>query len=218
MAEFPAEPLGAKDFFEDFLPQAFSEAGLAQALAALELPLGVRLEGVGGGEWLLELRKGRLRVEPGSRAPAAFSVVQSVEDWRGALWEGRGGEIGRHAAGLFRPGGSEASRIAELVAPATAALGPMRALSGLLRVCITGGLGGDWVLGVMLGPGELPDAATTTVSLSAADADAMLTGELAPLEAFLGGRVQIAGDVTLLMQIQAIQMQAADAARSRRAG
>lgn len=218
MAEFPAEPIRASEFFERFLPQAFADAGFAEALAELAVPLGVLLEGEGGGEWLLEVRGGSLRVEVGSRATAAFSVVQSVEDWQGALWEGRGGAIGRHAAGVFRPGGSAASRIAELVAPSAAALERMQTLAGLVRVCVTDGVGGDWALGVKLGPGEIPAEPTTTVSLRAADADAMASGELNPLEAFMGGRIQIAGDLTLLMQIQAIQMQADDAARSRRSG
>ena len=218
MAEFPSEPLSASEFFEAFLPRAFAETGLGETLAVLDVPLGVRLEGDGGGEWLLHVRSGCLRVEAGSRAAAAFSVVQSVEDWRGALWEGRGGAIGRHAAGIFRPGGGVDSRIGELVAPSAAALAQMQGLSGLVRVAILGGEGGDWILGVMLGPGEIPAEATTTVSLRAEDADAMVRGDLAPLEALMGGRIQIAGDLTLLMQIQAIQMQVADASKTRRTG
>jgi len=216
MAEFPSEPLSPGDFFERFLPGAVAESGLSGAFQALGLPLGVRLEGKGGGEWLLELRRGSLCVERGSRAMAAFTVVQSVDDWRGALWEGRGGAIGRHAAGVFRPGDAAASRIGALLADATTALARVQELAALLRVSITGGDGGDWSLGLMLGPGEIPAEATTQVSLRCEDADAMLQGELSPLEAFMGGRVQIAGDVTLLMQLQAIQMQAADAWKARR--
>lgn len=215
MAGLPTKPVSASEFFERFLPKAFASAGLGEALDTLGVPLGVHLDGRGGGEWLLELRGGRLRVERGSRATAAFTVVQSVEDWRGALWEGRGGEIGRRAMGLFRPADGAVTRIAELVAPTASAFGRLQALSGLVRIAITGGEGGDWALGLMLGPGEIPAEATTTVSLRAEDADAMVRGELGPLEAFMGGRVQIAGDVALLMQIQAIQMQAADAARAR---
>jgi len=206
MAEFPSEPLSPGDFFERFLPGAVAESGLSGAFQALGLPLGVRLEGKGGGEWLLELRRGSLCVERGSRAMAAFTVVQSVDDWRGALWEGRGGAIGRHAAGVFRPGDAAASRIGALLADANTALARIQELAALLRVSITGGDGGDWSLA----------EATTQVSLRCEDADAMLQGELSPLEAFMGGRVQIAGDVTLLMQLQAIQMQAADAWKARR--
>jgi len=218
MTDFPTDPMSPSEFFERFLPKAFAETGFTETLRALDVPLGVRLDGTAGGEWLLQVRGGSLRVEPGSRASAAFTVVQTVEDWRGALWEGRGGAIGRHAAGVFRPGGSAASRIGELVAPSAAALAQMQALSGLVRVSITGGEGGDWSLGVKLGPGEIPAEATTSVSLRSDDADAMARGDLNPLEAFMGGRIQIAGDLTLLMQIQAIQMQAAEAPGPGRTG
>ena len=209
MAQLPDSPIPASEFFEAFLPKAFAELELPDALRAVDLVLGVRLEGQGGGEWCVHLRAGSLRVEPGSREAAAFSVVQSVEDWRGALWEGRGGAIGRQAAAVFQPGAAPAARAADLGAPGPEALAQMQGLSGLVRMCVTGGDGGDWSLGLKLGPGEIPDEATTTVSLRAEDADALARGELNPLEAFLGGRIQIAGDVALLMQIQAIQMQAA---------
>jgi putative sterol carrier protein len=40
----------------------------------------------------------------------------------------------------------------------------------------------------------------------------MERGELNPMEAFMAGRIKVAGDMTLMMQMQAIQMQAAQAA------
>jgi len=209
MAEFPAAPIPAAEFFERFLPRAFAEAELPESLRGIDACFGVCLEGKGGGEWLVQLRGGKLRVEPGTREGAAVSVVQSVADWRGALWEGRGGEVGRQAAALFRPGAAAASRAGELVAPAVAALAQAEGLSGLVRVCVEDGDAGPWSLGLQLGPGAVPPEPTTTVSLRADDVDAMLRGELGPLEAFMGGRIQVQGDVALLMQLQAIQMQAA---------
>jgi hypothetical protein len=209
MAEFPASPIPAAEFFERFLPRAFAEAELPEELRRAELCLGVRLEGRGGGEWLVRLRDGELRVEPGTRDGASVSVVQSVADWRGALWEGRGGEVGRQAAALFRPGARVPSRVGDLVAPAVAAFAQAEGLDGLVQVRVQDGGDADWALGLKLGPGAVPRAPTTTVSLRADDVDAMLRGELGPLEAFLGGRIQVQGDVALLMQLQALQMQAA---------
>jgi putative sterol carrier protein len=78
-------------------------------------------------------------------------------------------------------------------------------------MCVTGGEGGDWSVALKLGPGDIPAEPTTTVSIGAEDAAALERGELNPLEAFMGGRIQVAGDLTLLMQMQAIQMQAAAA-------
>ena len=47
--------------------------------------------------------------------------------------------------------------------------------------------------------------------MSAADADQMASGELNPIEAFMAGRIRILGDMGLVLQMQAAQMQAAAA-------
>jgi hypothetical protein len=132
--------------------------------------------------------------------------VQSVADWRGALWEGRGGAFGRASQALFQPGAGAAAGGASVFSPA--ALQQLQVLRGLIQVVLTGGPGGDWSVGFKLGPGPTPEPPTTTVTIAAADADAMERGELDPMQAFMSGKIQIAGDMTLLMQMQAIQMQA----------
>jgi putative sterol carrier protein len=48
--------------------------------------------------------------------------------------------------------------------------------------------------------------------VSASDADLMASGELKPIEAFMAGRIRILGDMSLVFQMQAAQMQAANAA------
>ena len=76
---------------------------------------------------------------------------------------------------------------------------------------VSGGEGGDWAVGAKLGPGAIPEEPTSTISVSADDLAAMASGELNPLEAFMAGRIQLAGDVALVMQIQATLMQVATA-------
>jgi hypothetical protein len=210
MPSFPADPLEPAEFLERWLPRAFAELPLPEGAEQLDVRVGVRLEGEGGGEWVMHVVGGRLAVKAEPRHEAGLSLVQSVADWRGALWEGRGGVIGQGAASLFRPEGRAASEQVgrTLALPALASLDPLRELDGLLRLVVSGGEGGDWAVGVKLGAGAIPEQATTTVTLSAADAAAMAAGELNPLEAFMAGRIQLAGDVALMMQIQAILMQA----------
>jgi hypothetical protein len=213
MLEFPAAPLAPADFMERWLPKAFAALPLPEGAEQLDVELGVRLEGEGGGEWVAQMASGRLQVKAELRSEIGFSLVQSVEDWRGALWEGRGGVIGQGAAALFRPAGQEGAEQAgrAFALPALAALGPLRALDGLLRLVVSDGDAGDWAVAVKFGAGEIPAEATTTVTLSAEDAAAMASGDLNPLEAFMAGRIQLAGDVALMMQIQAILMQVASA-------
>jgi putative sterol carrier protein len=79
---------------------------------------------------------------------------------------------------------------------------------------VTGGEGGDWQVGLKLGPGAIPEQPAATVTLAAEDAAAMERGELDPVQAFMAGRLQVEGDVSLLMQVQAVRMQGAAAAGS----
>jgi putative sterol carrier protein len=212
MAEFPPRPIPPKEFLEKWLPEAFAEATLPTGSEAVDVQLGVRLEGDGGGEWVFHIRGGRLSVSEASRADTAFTYVQSVADWRDALWSGRGGAIGKQAAAMFRPGAAAAARPGQMGAagaPSPAALEQMRKLNGVIRMVVAGGESGDWKVDFKLGPGPIPEAPTTTITVTAADAAAMERGELDPMQAFMSGRMLVAGDLGLMMQMQAIQMQAA---------
>jgi hypothetical protein len=213
MSELPPPGTPAKEFFERFVPKAFAASEIPDDAKQIDVTLGVRLEGEGGGEWRFQLKQGELRVEPGPTEEAAFTVIQSVADWRGALWEGRGGAFGRQSQALFQPGSGGAG--AGAMPPS--ALAQLQMLRGVIKMVVTGDSAGDWAVAFKLGPGPVPEQPTTTVSVSAADAAALERGELDPMQAFMAGRIQVAGDMTLLMQMQAIQMQAAALAQSKKA-
>jgi hypothetical protein len=218
MPAFPAAPMSPAEFLERWLPEAFAEADVPDDVRAADVALGVLLEGPGGGEWVLRVKGGALDVSAGSRADTAFTFVQSVADWRGALWEGRGGAIGEGAAGLFRPGQVAQGAAGGMGgAPSLAALEQLRVLSGVIRMVVEGGEGGDWAVAFKLGPGDIPAEATTTVTIAAADAAKLQSGELDPMEAFMAGRIRVMGDMALMLQMQAIQMQAAAQAAARKA-
>lgn len=204
MSTLPPAGTPPKDFFEVHVPRAFQAADLPDEAKAVDVVLGVRLEGEGGGEWRLHLKDGSLTVSPGSTEEAAFTVIQSVVDWRGALWEGRGGAFGKQSRTLFEPGAGAGGP----GAMPPSALAQLQALRGVIKMVVGGGPGGDWAVAFKLGPGPVPEQPTTTVSVTSEDADALERGELDPMQAFMSGRIQIAGDMTLLMQMQAIQMQA----------
>ena len=217
MPAFPENPMAPAPFMEEWLPAAFAETGLPPGSEELDVKLGIRLEGEGGGEWVFHMDHGTLTVEPGSREETAFSYVQSVEDWRGALWEGRGGAMAEGFARFFQPGSDLAEGSVGTLggAPPPQALGQLERLDGCIRIVVTGGDSGDWGVGLRLGPGPVPEEATCTVSITAEDAEALSTGELDPMQAFMGGRMVVTGDMTLMLQMQAVLMQAAtDAGKS----
>ena len=86
------------------------------------------------------------------------------------------------------------------------ALGEIR---GLLGVVVSGS-DGDWQVALQLGPGEVPPEPTAVIHVTSEDLDQISAGELKPMEAFMAGRIRVVGDMALLLQIQAAQMQAAE--------
>jgi putative sterol carrier protein len=210
MAEFPAKPIEPHELIERWLPGALAEAPLPPGSDALDVKLGIHLSGEGGGEWVVHVDHGRISVKRAPRDEAAFTYVQSVDDWRGALWGGRGGAIGEGAARFFRPGALASAPAGQLgAAPSPAALVELAKLSGLMRVMVTPETGASWSVGFKIGPGAIPADATTTIHISEADAAALGRGELDPMTAFLSGKMKVEGDMTLMLQVQAVQMQAA---------
>jgi len=211
MPEFPRSPVSPAELLENYLPAAIANAPSAGRIGEVSVALGVQLIGEGGGEWVLDLREGAVSVRAGSREKTAFSYVQTVDDWRGALWEGRGGAVGRATAALFQPGAPEVEAAAGVVgAGIPAVLQALEAVRGLLHIVVSDDRG-EWRVGLQLGPGAVPAAPTTEVCVSSADADALFRGDLKPIEAFMAGRIRVLGDMGLVFQIQAAQMQVASA-------
>ena len=216
MREFPKAPVEPSELIERWLPAALAEAPLPPGSETLDVKLGIQLTGAGGGEWVVHVAQGRASVARAPRADAAFTYVQSVEDWRGALWHGRGGAIGEGAARFFRPAALAAPQPGQLAAaPTPAALVELAKLSGLLRLVVNAEAGAPWSVGFKIGPGPIPEQATTTLLIAEADAAAMGRGELDPMTAFLSGRMRVEGDMTLMLQVQAVQMQAAAASAAK---
>ena len=207
MTSLPPSSTSPKEFLEQWLPKAFAAAPVPEASKSVEVKLGVRLDGANGGEWVFHMDHGILKVAPGSAEPCAFTLIQSVDDWRGSLWEGRGGAFGKQAAAMFQPGAQPEGQGAGSRPPMNPqAVERLGALKGMIRMIVGGGPGGDWRVDFKLGAGPVPAEPTTTVNIAHADADAMGRGELDPMQAFMSGKIQIAGDMALMMQMQAATM------------
>jgi len=204
MAEFPSSPIDPAEFFESFLPARFAKLALQGPLARVTLRFGVHLHGDGGGEWLYHLRDGTLDVVAGGCDEASFTLIQSVDDWRGTLWEGRGGIVAERGRQLLGSG-----RLVTLAGAAAQAAGAdlierLVDLDGMLRAVITHPEEGDWAIALQFGPGDVPDEATTTVRVAHEDAHKLASGDLGAMQAFMAGRVSIAGDMLLAMQLQSL--------------
>jgi hypothetical protein len=203
MGWLPDEPVAPAELLERTVPALFQGLGMAAVLDGTELRLGVALAGEGGGEWRLDLAGGGLAVAAGTREGAAVTWVQSVEDLRGALWGGRGGAAEQLLAGLLQRG-AQSLASGRRRPPEPDWFRRLAGLDGLLALVVTGTARGDWRVALRFGPGPIPEEPRATVSVASDDLAALARGALNPLEAFLSGRVSIAGDMLLVMQLQAL--------------
>ena len=204
MAEFPLKPIPPEEFLEDFVPRSLRRFRLPAEARRHTMRLGLRLEGRGGGEWRFDIEDGRLRVRPGTRQGASMTVIQRVRDWRGAMWEGRGGVLGRRIISMLAHGPGATPPRRGRARRTLAALEQLAELDAMVRAVVTGDRGGDWWVAVKLGPGRISARPDATVSLSVADADALASGDLDLMWAIMVGRLGISGDMGLMLQLQSI--------------
>lgn len=220
---FPAEPVPPRVFVEDVIPALFADLELTPAERAVELRLGVVLEGEAGGEWTLHFVDGELGIEPVRRADCDLTLVQRVADWRAALWSGRPAFVSDAVRALFAGSSGRAagagpgapglpSPLPLPLVPDPRALEELRRLRGLLEIRVeaepAGAAAEDWRLAVALGPGPIPGVPDATIQLGAAQAEAIHRGQLHPLEALMTGALRLEGDLGLILQIQAIALTA----------
>jgi len=84
-------------------------------------------------------------------------------------------------------------------------------LSGTVQVDVTGGPDGDVPVHAVLAAGRLVDAgpgpaadADAVLTLTAADARAVVAGHLDPSVAFMQGRMKVAGDMGVVLDLLAL--------------
>ena len=207
MSLIPADPISPREFIEDLIPSLFAEVELDAEEEAFELKLGVVLSGEEGGEWTLHFVEGELGIGSPREDACEITIIQAVEDWRSALWEGRPTLI---AAGVdrIREGGAEALR-----PPSPPGGGPrpdplkgISDLRGRIEMVIEGEAQPDWAVGILIGGGPIPETPQATIRLGSAQAEAIRVGDLHALEALITGQLQLDGDLGLILQLQAVAM------------
>ena len=196
MSEEVPEP---RAFFTERLPEQFNRA-LAkqeQAVAAAQKVLdGMRgvdatLRVIVDGEaFHLDVAKGRMRA---SATPAHPPVLTLVLDRRAF---GRvAAEAGDSAMGFL--GGL--SGLAGEVKLTKSRLETLAGVSGSLRFEVDGDDG--FALTPHFGPGSVPEAPDTTLTVDAETYRDLRAGRLDPQNAFMGGKIRVAGNMQLAMQL-----------------
>lgn len=189
----PPRDINVTAFFTQWLPSAFASEFGPGKRSATDITVAVKLEGEGGGEWILDVRQSELTVRhPGvDGGEPVVTMRQAVADWRAVA-------VGEEGAIDLAP--PQASPLDVLfVDPASRQI--MNAVKGTVRFEVTGYHGRTWSMQVKFGtqPESLtPDA---TISVDAETYAAMLARKLAPPEAYFSGKIRLTGDTALAMQL-----------------
>jgi len=183
----PPADITPQQFFETWLPEQ-----LAGAPPVKPTTVRVRLDGEGGGVWDLVLGPSGLTVVPGGgTGDAEVTLAQTVADWRAIT-------VGEPGAVTLAPPQAKPTDILFLDRAAQQAVAMVK---GTIRFEVTGYNGRTWALIAKLGPGPTPEVADATMSVDAETYAAILARVIPPAAAYFQGKVKIAGDANLAMQL-----------------
>ena len=183
----PPADITPQQFFETWLPEQ-----LAGAPPVKPTTVRVRLDGEGGGVWDLVLGPSGLTVVPGGgTGEAEVTLTQTVADWRAIT-------VGEPGAVTLAPPQAKPTDILFLDRAAQQVVAMVK---GTIRFEVTGYNGRTWALIAKLGPGPTPEVADATMSVDAETYAAILARVIPPAAAYFQGKVKIAGDANLAMQL-----------------
>jgi hypothetical protein len=199
LSSAPADP---RRFFLESLPAQWNSAlreqeraveaaqRLLDGMRAVDATLRVEIEGEGGGSFFLNVAAGRL--EPGDTAAhPPFLTLRLTR----ASFERFAAEVGDSALGFL----GALSGLAHEMRLTRARVDLLAGLAGSVRFELRGE--GGFVLLTHFGSGPPPAAPTTSITVDRDAYRALRAGELNPQEAFLGGQIQVEGDLQLAMQL-----------------
>ncbi len=189
----PPRDINAARFFSEWLPTAFASEFGPGKRAATDITVAVKLEGEGGGEWILDVRQSELKVrDPGTAGgEPVVTMRQAVADWRAVA-------VGEEGAIDLAP--PQASPLDVLfVDPASRQI--MNAVKGTVRFEVTGYQGRTWWMQVKFGTQPESLAPDATIAVDAETYASMLSRKLAPPEAYFSGKIRLTGDTALAMQL-----------------
>ena len=156
------------------------------------MTVAVLLQGQGGGEWLLDVDEGQLRIRgPGESGPMPQVLMrQTTEDWRAAA-------VGEGDSIVAPP---EASPLDVLfVDPGSRQM--LQSVRGTVRFEIHGYNDRTWWMQVKFGPQPEPIEPEAVMSIDAIDYAAILNRSLSPTEAYFAGKIRLTGNIAVAMQL-----------------
>jgi hypothetical protein len=197
-----ASPPDPREFYTQTIPRQFNasldaqaalgEAGrdVLEAMRGVDATILVEVRGAGGGSFALNIRAGRMR----SEERAAFAPFLTVVQDR-AAFETLARESGDSALALLG-GLSGLSGELRLTRKRVENLGQLR---GAVHFSVTGDAG--FALITHFGAGPVPDEPNASIAVDDDAYRELRSGKLDPGAAFMNGKIKVAGDMQLAMQL-----------------
>lgn len=186
MAEKMPDDIEAKKFFEEIIPKQFEEqikASPIQGMEDTEFAIQFNITGEGGGNWTVIVTDGnKMEVKPQEYEKAQITMTMDVKDWRDSV-------TGKVAGLDMMQQTSRGSR---------AQFDKLRTVTGTLKLELTKEDGSLFPVEMMFNKGTTPQ---TTLKMAVADYADLQTGKLNGQQAFMSGKLKIAGDMGFAMKI-----------------
>ena len=180
---------------EDLKRQLISLEQQIEQRVTAQATIRVVVEGEGSGTWYLNIDKGEMTVGSEAAFPPLMSIYESRAyfDWSVSM---------ASEAGLFGPSGQKTQN--ELT---RSRIERLQKLTGLIQFVFTElPDGSELSFFLQLGAGERPETPQTVLTMKAEDAQKMARGEINAQAAFMGGVMQVTGDMALAMQFGTAMM------------
>jgi len=199
--DLPKAPAGITPakFFNEWLPtQVEALKDMISAMGAgLSTAISVRVIGAGGGDWTMTLADGKVKVDQGLNQDAVVTMVIEA----GNFVEMATGQMDE----LLKPPSMAQDLTPEQAkAKAKNDLEAMKSIVGMVKVVFEDKNKPFWVMAKF--GGELRDEPDVQVTMDRETAQAIAKGDTNPQAAFMSGKVQISGDLSILMALTPILM------------
>lgn len=198
--EAPKDITVAK-FFKEWLPEQFKQfADLVKQFGGdITAGMSFKIEGDKGGDFSTVIDKGDFKVADGLADDAIVTLVMSDKNFLAVV-------TGERKMALQPPGGGREPKPEEIPGQLKNTIDTLKNVNGMLQFKVTDEKEGDFDVKVKFA-GPMKDDPDVSITVAKEDADAMASGELNPQAAFMAGKIQIDGDMGLLMSMMPLMMQ-----------
>ena len=159
-------------------------------MRAVETTLCVEVEGEGGGTFFLNVRAGAMKAEDAPSAPALLTLLQDRHAFERIAAEAADSALGLLGGLSGFTGDFKLTR---------SRMDNLAAISGCLRLEVTGEDG--FAFRVHFGGAPVPEAPDAQIKVTPEVYDDLRQGRLDAQSAFMGGQIDVSGDLQVAMQL-----------------